>query len=85
MIFVIEVDNEGFKVFNTSGAAIDPATQATAAAIQSAIEAIRDTAGIKKITDALPSSWMDALYALAGRSDMEDALGALSRPGLDER
>lgn len=55
MIFVIEVDNEGFKVFNTSGAAIDPATQATAAAIQSAIEAIRDTAGIKKITDALPT------------------------------
>jgi hypothetical protein len=55
MIFVIEVDNEGFKVFNASGTAIDPATQATVAAIQAALEAIRDTAGIKKITDALPT------------------------------
>jgi hypothetical protein len=31
------------------------ATQATAAAIQAVLEAIRDTAGIKKITDALPA------------------------------
>jgi hypothetical protein len=28
-------------------------------------------------SDALPSAWLDALYALAGRPDMEEALGHL--------
>jgi len=43
------------KLRNAAGTIVNPATQETAAAIQSAIEAIRDTAGIKKITDALPT------------------------------
>jgi hypothetical protein len=52
------------KAFNASDTRIDPstettlltrATQTTAAAIQTVLEAIRDTAGIKKIVDALPS------------------------------
>lgn len=53
--YIVEVDNEGFKVYDSGGTEIDPATQATSAAIQSALEAIRDTAGIKKITDPLPA------------------------------
>jgi len=53
--FIVEVDNDGFKVLNTSGTAIDPATQATLAVVQAALDSIKDTAGIKKITDALPA------------------------------
>jgi hypothetical protein len=52
--FIVEVDNEGFKVLDTGGTAIDPATQATVAAIETALNSIKDTDGIKKITDALP-------------------------------
>lgn len=46
--YIVEVDNDGFKVYNSSGILIDPATEATLAAI-------KDTDGIKKIIDALPA------------------------------
>lgn len=90
MIFVIEVDNEGFKVFNTSGAAIDPATQATVAAVQSALEAIRDTAGVKKITDALPTgdNWLgriklgDGTHLVAVATDADSLAAAYGVPIL---
>ena len=43
------------KLRNAAGTTIDPATETTLAVIQTVIEAIRDTAGIKKIVDALPA------------------------------
>lgn len=46
--YIVEVDNDGFKVYNSSGTLIDPATEATLASI-------KDTDGIKKIVDALPT------------------------------
>lgn len=55
MIFVIEVDNDGFKVFNTAGNAIDPAKDSSVQSLLTTLNAIKDTAGIKKITDALPA------------------------------
>ena len=35
-------------------------------------------------SEALPSAWLDALYALAGRSDMEESLAGLSRAARGE-
>ena len=50
------------KVLNSSGSQIDPATQATLAdadtklgTIDSVLDSIKDTDGVKKITDALPA------------------------------
>lgn len=54
MFFIVEVDNEGFKVFDSSGNLIDPATNAVAEAIRDAVQAISNSAGVKKIVDALP-------------------------------
>jgi hypothetical protein len=55
MFFVVEVDNDGFKVYDSGGTLIDPAKDATVAAVTTALNAIKDTDGIKKITDALPA------------------------------
>lgn len=55
MIFVIEVDNEGFKVFDSDGTAIDPAKESSLQSVLTALSAVKDTDGIKKITDALPA------------------------------
>ena len=75
--YLVEVDNDGFKVYNSSGTLIDPATDAVAQAIRdrigeidasptantlqdrlkglkTSLDSIKDTDGIKKITDALP-------------------------------
>lgn len=52
---IVEVDGGEIQILDSGGTVIDPATNATVAAIQAAVEAIRDTAGIKKITDALPA------------------------------
>ena len=49
------------------------ATQATAAAVQGVLEAIRDTAGIKKITDALPTG-----DNTIGRTKLTDGNNVLS-------
>lgn len=43
------------KVLGSGGSQIDPATEGTLAAIDAVLDAIKDTAGIKKITDALPA------------------------------
>lgn len=55
MFIVVEVDNEGFKVYDSAGTAIDPAKESTLSSIDTVLKAIRDTAGIKKIVDALPT------------------------------
>lgn len=78
MIFVIEVDNDGFKVYDSGGTLIDPATDAVVQAVRDRIgdisatptantlqdrlknvlatlDSIKDTDGIKKITDPLPA------------------------------
>lgn len=55
MFFVIEVDNDGFKVFDSAGNAIDPAKDASVTALGTLLTAIKDTDGIKKIVDALPA------------------------------
>jgi len=54
MFYLVEVDNDGFKVYNSSGTLIDPATEGTLDSVDTVLKAIRDTAGIKKIVDALP-------------------------------
>lgn len=54
MFFVIEVDNDGFKVYDSAGNAIDPAKDASVTALGTILTAIKNTDGIKKITDALP-------------------------------
>lgn len=43
------------KILSSAGTQIDPATEGTLATIDSVLDAIKDTAGIKKITDALPA------------------------------
>lgn len=59
--YIVEVDNDGFKVYNSSGSLIDPATEGTLQSadgklttIDAVLDSIKDTDGIKKITDALP-------------------------------
>lgn len=52
--YIVEVDNDGFKVYNSTGTLIDPATDSSVQAITTALTAIKDTDGIKKIVDALP-------------------------------
>jgi len=75
------------KLRNAAGTIVNPATedtlatratQTTAAAIQAAIEAIRDTAGVKKITDALPVG--DNIIGRVKLSDGTDLL-AISTGG----
>jgi hypothetical protein len=51
---VVEVDNDGFKVYDSAGNLIDPSKEATQLDLKTILTAIRDTAGIKKIVDALP-------------------------------
>lgn len=53
--YVVEVDNDGFKVYDSAGNAIDPAKDASVTALGTILTAIKDTAGIKKIVDALPA------------------------------
>jgi len=55
MFFVIEVDNDGFKVYDSAGNAIDPAKDSSVQSVLTALSAIKDTDGIKKIVDALPT------------------------------
>ena len=52
---VVEVDNAGFQVYDSGGTLIDPAKDATVAAITTALNAIKNTDGIKKIVDPLPA------------------------------
>lgn len=53
--YVVEVDNDGFKIYDSAGTLIDPAKDSSAQSILTALNAIKDTDGIKKITDALPA------------------------------
>lgn len=55
MLFVIEVDNDGFKVYDSAGNLIDPAKDSSVTALGTLLTAIKNTDGIKKIVDALPS------------------------------
>lgn len=55
MIFVIEVDNDGFKVYDSGGTLIDPAKDQSVQSVLTALTAIKDTDGVKKITDQLPA------------------------------
>lgn len=55
MYFIVEVDNDGFKAYDSSGTLIDPAKDQSVQSVISILEAIRDTAGIKKIVDSLPA------------------------------
>lgn len=52
---IVEVDNDGFKVYDSGGTLIDPAEDSSVQSVLSALEDIRDTDGIKKIIDALPA------------------------------
>ena len=52
---VVEADNAGFQVYDSGGTLIDPAKDATVAAITAAINDAISTSGIKKITDQLPA------------------------------
>lgn len=70
MLFIVEVDNDGFKVYNSSGTLIDPATDAVVQAVRDRIGEVQAAptqytlldrlreinlvSGIKKIVDALP-------------------------------
>jgi hypothetical protein len=54
MFFVIEVDNDGFKVYDSAGNLIDPAKDSSVQSVLTTLAAIKDTDGIKKIVDALP-------------------------------
>ena len=49
MFFVIEVDNDGFKVYDSDGNVIDPAKDASVTALGTLLTAIKDTDGIVKI------------------------------------
>lgn len=76
--YVVEVDNDGFKIYDSGGTLIDPATDAVVQAIRDRIgevsatptaytlqdrlkstlatlDSVKDTDGIKKITDSLPA------------------------------
>lgn len=53
--FIVEVDNTGFKVLDSGGTEIDPAEDATVAAITTELQAIQATTGIKSIIDPLPA------------------------------
>lgn len=55
MLFVIEVDNDGFKVYDSTGNLIDPAKDQSVQSVLTALNAIKNTDGIKKITDQLPA------------------------------
>jgi len=55
MIFVVEVDNDGFKVYDSAGNLIDPAQDSSVQSVLTALTAIKDTDGVKKITDPLPA------------------------------
>ncbi len=55
MLFVIEVDNDGFKVYDSAGNLIDPAKDTSVTALGTLLTAIKNTDGIKKIVDALPT------------------------------
>jgi hypothetical protein len=52
---VVEVDNDGFQVYDSGGVLIDPAKDASVLAITTALNAIKNTDGIKKIVDPLPA------------------------------
>ena len=52
--FIVEVDNDGFKVYDSAGNLIDPAKDSSVQSAVTALTAIKDTDGIKKIVDALP-------------------------------
>lgn len=75
MFYVVEVDNDGFKVYDSSGALIDPAKEGTLSSVDTVLKAIRDTAGIKKITDALPTgdNWI-------GRIKLGDGTNLIAIP-----
>lgn len=53
--YIVEVDNDGFKVYDSGGTLIDPAKDTTVAAITTELQAIQATTGIKKIIDPLPA------------------------------
>lgn len=53
--YVVEVDNDGFKVYDSAGNLIDPAKDASVTALGTILTAIKNTDGIKKIVDALPA------------------------------
>lgn len=53
--YVVEVDNDGFKVYDSAGNLIDPAKDASVTALGTILTAIKSTDGIKKIVDALPA------------------------------
>jgi hypothetical protein len=75
MFYVVEVDNDGFKVYDSSGTLIDPAKEGTLNDVKTILTAIRDTAGIKKITDALPTgdNWI-------GRIKLGDGTNLIAIP-----
>jgi hypothetical protein len=73
MPFIVDVDNEGFKVYDSGGTLIDPAKEGTLNDIKSILTAIRDTSGVKKITDALPvgTNWIGKVQLGNGTNTVE--------------
>lgn len=55
MFYIVEVDNDGFKVYDSGGTLIDPAKDSSVQSVLTSVDAIKNTDGIKKITDALPA------------------------------
>lgn len=55
MIFVVEIDGGVINLLDSAGNVIDPAKEGTLGDVKTILTAIRDTAGVKKITDALPA------------------------------
>lgn len=80
MLFVIEVDNDGFKVYDSAGNLIDPAKDSSVTALGTILTAIKDTAGIKKITDALPTG--DNTIGRAKLTDGTNVVDVLDDSGV---
>lgn len=106
MLFIVDVDNDGFKVYDSSGTLIDPATDAVVQAVRDRIgeisatpttntlmdrvknvlsklteidtvlDAINLTTGLKKIVDALPIG--DNIIGRAKVTDGTDVLSILN-------
>jgi hypothetical protein len=53
--YVVEIDGGEINILDAAGNKIDPAKEGTLGDVKTILAAIRDTAGVKKITDPLPA------------------------------
>ena len=88
MFFLVEVDNDGFKVLDSAGDPIDPAEDATVAAITTELQAIQATTGIKSIIDPLPAGTnnigdVDIASALPAGSNIIGKVNLVDSAGIN--